>query len=152
MIKTTKSGSPLPTYLTQSTRQKAVTPVSKHQFQILSSGIRYAYSGSFGSGAEAAISVTLFDIGNSGNEDLKCKLTYSLDFDNMLANNYSGFSMQINGTEVMFTRGEDFYSEPQGSRTQEYDFILPKESSLKVLGITETVNVARIASIIGVPL
>ena len=150
--RTTKSGSPLPSYLTQKPRQSPITPISKTQFQILQSGIRYAYSGSFGSGAAAAISVTLLDIGNSGDADLMCQLTYSLDYEAMGGSAYAGVSLSINGIEVFFTKGDNNDDNTSANIPTTYDFILPAHSALTVLGICEETTVNRICSIIGRPL
>ena len=150
--RTTASGSPVPNFLTQSTRQKVVDITQKNQLQILPSGIRYAYSGSFGSGAEASVSVTLLDITDSGDHDLMCQLSYSVDYHAVAGHDkYVGYSVTINGTEIMFTKS---------SNTQDftplildvYDFILPAHSSLTVLGLSETTTVNRIASLIGRPI
>tara|TARA_Y100000310_G_C20094925_1_gene540021 strand:- start:39 stop:503 length:465 start_codon:yes stop_codon:yes gene_type:complete len=151
--RTTKSGSPLPSYLTQKPRQSPITPISKTQFQILQSGIRYAYSGLFGSGAAAAVSVTLLDIGNSGDKDLWIKMLYGGDFDSIDSEAYFGFNVAINGTTIMNTKAE-VYSQREsvfGPATK-LEFILPAHSALVVLGISETTNIDRWASLIGSPL
>jgi hypothetical protein len=148
---TTASGSPVPNFLTQSTRQSVVSPVQRNQLQRLPSGIRYAYSGSYGSGAEAAVSVTLLDIGDSGDVDLLCQLSYSVDYHAVAGHDkYVGFSLTVNGAEIMFTKS----SNTQDIKTlaDVYDFILPAHSSLTVLGLSETTTVNRIASLIGTPI
>ena len=147
---TTASGSPVPNFLTQSTRQSVVDLAQKKVLHRLPSGIRYAYSGSFGSGAEAAVSVTLFDIGDSGDDDLMCQLFFTADTSVITHTHYYGFSLTVNGVEVMFTRRENRYE--TGVPLGPYDFILPAHSSLTVLGISETTTANRIASIIGTPI
>ena len=153
IIQTTASGSPLPDYLTQSPRQKVINITQRNQLQTLPSGIRYAYSGEFGSGPESALSVTLLDIADSGDADLLMKLSFSINHDTVTGGHYTGFDLAINGVTVMFTRDE------QGSSTYQnateptiYEFILPAHSSFIVLGLSETTTAVRIASVIGRPL
>ena len=151
--RTTKSGSPLPSYLTQKPRQSPITPISKTQFQILQSGIRYAYSGLFGSGAEAAISVTLLDIGDSGDEDLHIRASFGANYDDANNETYVGFDIAINGTTIINSKAEvhSQYSSAMSPVT-DMEFILPAHSSLVFLGLSQTTNVDRWASLIGSPL
>jgi hypothetical protein len=155
IIETTASGSPIPYYATQSTRNITVNPVRRTQLQSLPSGIRYAYSGSFGAGAEAAVSVTLLDIGDSGDHALLCKLQFSVDYDSITAENqFTGFDLAINGVTVMFTKGIWNHAGHASLAVspEEYEFVLPAHSSLVVLGLSETTNASRCASIIGRPI
>jgi hypothetical protein len=112
----------------------------------------YLYSGKFGSGAEAAISVTLVDMENSGEDDLYVKLFYTVDYSVMPSSNYAGFSLKINDEEAFFTKS-DMLSDGKGnSPIEPYEFILPRNSKLVVLGISETILADRAVSLIAHPL
>jgi len=149
---TTASGSPVPNFLTQSTRQTVVDLAQRNVLQRLPSGIRYAYSGSYGSGVEAAVSVTLLDIGDSGDHDLMCQLTVSMDYSALLSGANFGWDLAINGTTIMFVKDYALSgSQRQYEGAQPYDFILPAHSSFVVLGLSDTTTVPRFASLIGKP-
>jgi len=111
----------------------------------------YLYSGKFGSGAEAAVSVTLVDMANSGEDDLYVKLFFTFDADNIPTGNYIGYSVLINDEEVFFTKteAEAYVNIPQ---TMTYEFILPRNSKLVILGICEAIMVDRAVSLIAHPL
>tara|TARA_R100001594_G_scaffold148144_2_gene202673 strand:- start:961 stop:1419 length:459 start_codon:yes stop_codon:yes gene_type:complete len=149
IIQTNPDGSPVGNYLTQSRRFQNVNPIQKTQFQVLPSGIRYAYSGTDNAGVAGAISITMLDIVDTGDVDLLCILNYSTNFDVVPSNEYTGFSVTINDSEIFFTRSDADIGLP---RIESYEFICPAHSNLKVLGLAQTTTADRTASIIGKPL
>jgi hypothetical protein len=112
---------------------------------------KYLYSGKFGSGAEAAVSVTLVDMDDSGLDDLYVKLFYTFDADNIPTSNYIGYSVNINDEEVFFTKTEA-NANVNIPTTMQYEFILPRSSKLVILGICEAIMVDRAAALIAHPL
>ena len=110
----------------------------------------YLYSGKFGTGASAAVSVTLVDMANSGEDDLYVKLFYTVDFVALAAGAYSGFSLSINDEEVFFTKQDHDASEYDP--IEQYEFILPRNSKMVILGLSETPIVDRAVSLIAHPL
>ena len=109
----------------------------------------YLYSGKKGAGAEAAVSVTLVDMADSGLKDLYVKLYYTLDLNLLASNEFSGFELSINDEEVFFTK-EDFSGAQLGIQT--YEFILPASSKLKILGLAENATAERACSLIAHPM
>lgn len=152
MYQTRPDGSPLKTYLTQSRRQNVVSPASPTIFRQTPSGIRYLYSGIMGAGAEAAVSVTLVDIADSGEDDLLCRLTFGAPALLIDSGNSLGITVSINDVEVLKKLGEVSSGDWETAIPLIWDFVLPAQSKLNVIAISATVTAQRWCNIVGQPL
>ena len=114
----------------------------------------YLYSGKKGSGAEAAVSVTLVDMADSGLEDLYVKLFFTVNYDEVGENKATGYDLSINDEEVFFTHGIWNHAGHASSvdAPQTYEFVLPASSKLKIIGLSETTTATRAVSLIAHPL
>jgi len=116
-----------------------------------------AYSGVRGTGAEAAVSVTLLDIARSPEQDLLCKVYYGFDSRSLGAGEYIGLDIAIDGdTIILFNQtivGAQIgdISNSQGQPIVS-EFILPRNTKLTIIGVCTDTNNGRYATLWGFPI
>ena len=113
----------------------------------------YGYSGLRGGGAEAALHVELFNIKLSPGSDLFTKLYFGMDYNALGGAEYGGIIVTLDDLVIIdYTqRGSDgagFAAPP----IVYHEFLIPRNSSLKVEGTSDDTNNERYAILLGYPL
>jgi len=115
------------------------------------------YSGVRGTGAEAAVSVTLLDIARSPERDLLCKIYYGFDSRSLGAGEYIGLDVAIDETTIILfnqtivgTQIGDI-SNSQGQPIV-HEFILPRNTRLQIVGVCTDTNNGRYVTLHGFPI
>ena len=113
----------------------------------------YGYSGLRGAGTEAGINVELFNIKLSPGNDLFTKLYVGMDYQALSASEYGGVIVTLNDTVIIdYTqRASDGtgYSAPP---IIYHEFLIPRNSSIKVEGVSDDTNNERYGIMLGYPL
>lgn len=129
-------------------------PYGKGLLQKTSSGkMWYGYSGLRGAGAEAAPDVELFNIPLSPGSDLFTKLYFGMDYNSLGGAEYGGLIVTLDGLVIIdYTqRGSDGsgYSAPP---IVYHEFLIPRNSSIVVTGVSDDTNNERYGILLGYPI
>jgi len=115
------------------------------------------YSGLRGTGAEAAVSVTLLDINKSPENDLLVKLYYGFDGRSLAAGEYVGLDVALDlQTIIQFNNmivGNQIADVGTGlGQPLIHEFILPRNTRLQVVGVCTDSDNGRYCTLIGFPI
>lgn len=113
----------------------------------------YGYSGLRGAGAEAALHVELFNIGLTPGRDLFTKLYFGADYKSLAGAEYCGLIVTLDDIVIIdYTQrasdGAGFSAPP----IVYHEFLIPRNSSLKVEGTSDDTNNERYAIMLAYPL
>ena len=113
----------------------------------------YGYSGLRGGGAEAAADVELFNVALTPGADLFTKLYFGMDYNSLGGAQYGGLIVKLNDLTIIdYTqRASDGagYSAPP---IVYHEFLIPRNSSIVVTGVSDDTNNERYAIILAYPL
>jgi len=113
----------------------------------------YGYSGLRGGGAEAAADVELFNVALTPGDDLFTKLYFGMDYNSLGAAQYGGLIVTLNDLVIIdYTqRASDGggYSAPP---IVYHEFLIPRNSSIVVTGVSDDTNNERYCILLAYPL
>lgn len=113
----------------------------------------YGYSGLRGAGTEAALNVELFNIALTPGTDLFTKLYFGMDYQALGGAQYGGLIVTLNDSVIIdYTQrasdGAGFSAPP----IVYHEFLIPRNSSIKVEGTSDDTNNERYGIMLGYPL
>ena len=113
----------------------------------------YGYSGLRGAGAEAALHVELFNIGLTPGRDLFTKLYFGADDKSLAGAEYCGLIVTLDDIVIIdYTQrasdGAGFSAPP----IVYHEFLIPRNSSIKIEGTSDDTNNERYAIMLAYPL